>query len=188
MSSQPGSPDSTPRERRQRLFFALWPDDAVRARLEELAMQAAGGNGRAVAAQNQHITVVYIGPAAAEMRDCLCAQVDAIRCPPFELRLDQLGYWSRPRVVWLASSETPAALAILYRDLSERLRSCGYQPETRPFRPHATLVRKARRKPGMTMSEPVVWAVDRLCLVESLTEPAGVRYEVQRSWPLRSAP
>lgn len=188
MSLQPSSPDSAPRERRQRLFFALWPDDAVRARLDELAIQAAGGNGRAVAAHNQHITVVYIGPATVEMRDCLCAQADAIRCSPFELRLDQLGYWSRPRVVWLAASEMPAALAILYRELSERLRSCGHQPETRPFRPHATLVRKARRKPGMAVIEPVVWAVDRLCLVESLTDPAGVRYEVQTSWPLRAAP
>jgi 2'-5' RNA ligase len=188
MSSRPSLPDSASRERRQRLFFALWPDDAVRARLEELAIQAAQDNGRPVIARNQHITVVYIGPATAEMRDCLCAQVDAIRCPPFELHLDQVGYWSRPRVVWLASSEMPAALTSLYRDLSARLRSCGHQPETRPFRPHATLARKARRKPGMTVLDPVVWAVDRLCLVESLTEPAGVRYEVQKSWPLRAAP
>ena len=188
MSLQPSLPEGKPRERRQRLFFALWPDDAVRARIDELAQQATTGGGRVVAAQNQHITLVYIGPASAEMRDCLCAQADAIRCPPFELRLDQIGYWSRPRVVWLASSEVPPALASLYRELSERLRLCGHQPETRPFRPHATLVRKARRKPDMAVNEPVVWTVDRLCLVESLTDPAGVRYEVQRCWPLQSAP
>ena len=50
-----------------RLFFALWPTDAVRA---ELAAAAPSYSclGRAIAARNLHITLVFLGSVAQARR------------------------------------------------------------------------------------------------------------------------
>lgn len=188
MSSPPNAPEPADGARRQRLFFALWPDAAVRRKLAGHAASAARHNGRAVAAYNLHLTLVYIGSTGPEMRDCMIKQADALQCSPFTLSLDRTGFWPRPRVVWLSASDPPDILNSLYDDLCARLAVCGYERESRPFRPHVTLVRKARHKPAQDVIEPVVWPVDRLCLVESVTDPAGVRYEVIEDWTLGAPP
>jgi 2'-5' RNA ligase len=49
----------------RRLFFALWPSDAVRARLAQEA-QSHAGLGRAIPVRNLHITLVFLGGVQEE--------------------------------------------------------------------------------------------------------------------------
>jgi len=188
MSLPPGSPEPVEREKRQRLFFALWPDDAVRTQLAGLAARAARHNGRVVAECNLHLTLAYIGSTVPAMRDCMVKQVAALQSSPFTLHFDHAGYWPRPKIAWLSPAQVPEALSTLHQDLCTRLAFCGYEPESRPFRPHVTLVRKVRHKPNLEVPEPVVWHVNRLCLAESITDPAGARYEVIAGWELGALP
>lgn len=177
-------PSVTQPEEVQRLFFALWPDDEVRARLGPLTRTVVHKTGRPVAAENLHITLVFLGSVVAERFPCVKAVADGVQGKCFRLTLDRIGHWPRPQVLWAGASVTPPELAALARELSEGLKSCGFTPETRPYQAHLTLARKVNRaKPGLTM-EPVSWSVDRFCLVRSLTLPEGVKYEVLASWPL----
>ncbi len=171
-------------EPRQRLFFALWPDEPLRRELERLLT---GGpfktvTGRRVVPENYHITLRYLGPVTEPQQSCAERVADRLQSEDFQLTLDRVGYWPGPRVAWLGAEQVPAALEKLVEALESGLESCGFEPERRPFQPHLTFLRKARPTALPTTVSPIVWPVDRFALVRSRTLPEGVRYDVVRSW------
>ena len=181
--SVPGEP--FPQEKKQRLFFALWPDKALRAQLvrrSKSLMKAA--RGRPVPADNLHITLAFLGRVDARQRQCLEAMADAIRCPPFELTLDCAGHWSRSRVLWWAPSVCPDVLSLLAAALHTGATECGLSLDDRPYRPHLSLMRKVSRGPDAMAVDPLRWAASHFALVRSVPIPEGVRYQVLREWPL----
>ena len=168
---------------RQRLFFALWPDDALREALSPLSKLKRECGGRAHPASNLHITLNFLGMVDTETRACLEQAAGEIVLPPFELTLDRFGYWPRPRVMWLGCSETPEPLARLVAELNRGMERCGLEPERRPYHPHLTLLRKAMQAPAGPAPE-LPWPVTDFVLAESASTPNGVEYRVLRSWPL----
>ena len=54
-----------PEAPRQRLFFALWPDDAVRARLDQAGEELLGKRVKRVPAANLHLTLAFAGAVTA---------------------------------------------------------------------------------------------------------------------------
>ncbi len=170
----------------QRLFFALWPEDALRATLDRRVRELTPGRGRAVTRENLHLTLAFLGNTATDMRVCLERAADAIRIPRFDLTLDRTGYFSRARVYWLGASQIPAALTDLVAALNAAQRQCGGDPEPRPFRAHLTLARKVRRQPPPADPAPLHWPVERFALVSSRTFPEGPLYRLERTWMLQS--
>lgn len=168
----------------QRLFFALWPDKTQRRQLEEYFPLLRGCGGRRVHTENLHITLAFLGSVDRETRRCMEQVADAISLPPFSVTLDQLGFWRRPRVVWLGSEETPAGLAALVGELRKAMIDCGLEPDSRAFRTHLTLMRKARRHPRVPGVSALEWPVKSFALVASETNQEGVVYKVLRSWEL----
>lgn len=184
-SETPSASDSEP-EPRQRLFFALWPDAEVRAALDVLARQHARRNGRAVVAENLHITLAFVGGVTSRQRACMEVAAARLVAPAFVLTFDRLGFWPRPRILWAGASVMPAALTDLVAALNTALIPCGYRPESRPFQAHVTLARKAHRPPEIREIPPVVWRADAFCLVESVTGERGSAYRVLDRWLLRA--
>ena len=174
-----------PNPEKQRLFFALWPDETVRGALAQWARAQMPRHGRPVAPENLHLTLVFLGSVAAEMRDCLVDAVGTIRCPPFELCLDQAGWFQRPQVYWVGASQTPAPLLALVAELQRAQSQCGGEPESRPFRAHVTLARKVRRRPPPAAAPRLRWPVDRFALVSSQTLPQGPVYQPECTWMLQ---
>jgi 2'-5' RNA ligase len=168
----------------QRLFFALWPDSRVRENLEGYFPLLRGCGGRKVPPQNLHITLAFLGSVDANTRDCLIAAADEIELPSFAMQLDQLGFWRRPQVVWLGSEELPPELADLVGALKKAMLTCGLEPESRPFRIHLTLMRKAHRGPREQNIPRLDWPVEHFALVASETRPEGASYQVLKSWEL----
>lgn len=178
---------SPPPAERERLFLALWPDPGLQRAIERAAREAVRETGgRPVPAENLHITVLFVGSVERERRHCL-EQALAARgdLRAFTLELDRLGYWRRPRVLWLAPTHVPEALEELAAALRAAASGCGLATESRPLRPHLTLARKARRRgDAQALGEALCWPVDRYCLVRSQTLPEGARYESIGEWPL----
>ncbi|MDX1529694.1 MAG: RNA 2',3'-cyclic phosphodiesterase [Gammaproteobacteria bacterium] len=171
--------------RRQRLFFALWPDDAVRDQLARLAARSLKRRGRIIPGENLHLTLSFLGPVAAEARRCAEGVADGIRAAPFTLEFTHLGHFPRPRVVWSGCDETPEALISLVSALREGLKGCGIKPEVRPYRAHLTLARKVSVEPDFGAPHAAIaWRVDSFHLVESKTLSQGAVYNIVRSWSL----
>lgn len=168
----------------QRLFFALWPGAALQRTLYKVGRAIAPPGGKPMAMQNLHITLAFLGVIDAEGRACMEKTADAIRLPPFELTLDRTGFWPRPQVVWLGCSTVPPTLQTLAARLNGAMATCGLTPETRPYSPHLTVLRKARQGPRQLDINTVHWGVGDFVLVQSLTLPEGAQYQVVRRWPL----
>jgi len=166
----------------ERLFLALWPDDAVRTALAGLTADVSAG--RVVAAVNLHLTLVFLGAVDAGRRACIETICAGMRAPIFELLLTDVRWRSRAGIVWAAPAQAPDALCRLAVDLNAGLKTCGVVPETRPLRAHVTLARDVRRRPALALAKPIRWTVSEFCLVSSHLGRGGSRYIVERAWRL----
>lgn len=175
-------------ERALRLFVALWPDDATRARIDAATaahLRAAGG--KPMGAARLHVTVAFLGSVGESRVPGLGAALAsaAASARAFDLTLRKVAWWRRQRLLALEPDETPAALLELVDATWSALAGCGFARETRPFRTHLTLAREAREPRGLAHEiEPVEWRVRALTLVASATLPSGAVYEPLASWPL----
>ena len=160
-----------------RLFFALWPDAEVRNQFATTSEQIPGKCGRHVAVNNLHITLVFLGNIDEKQKECILAHAWQINCSPVELILDQLGWWKRPQVVWLAPSCTPVELVELASELAGMAAQCGIQVDDRPYKAHMTLLRKVRKNPHLPAITPVHWSISKFTLLQSINTPGGVKYE-----------
>jgi 2'-5' RNA ligase len=172
----------------KRVFFALWPDEATRQALRRATRKAVRkSGGRAVAPENFHITLAFLGSVPVERLDCIQAAAGRVRAAPVSLTLDRLGYFARPRLLWLGAGNVPATLTALVQTLNAALGTCGFKPDPRPYRPHVTLARKVS-KPGELDTLPtIVWHVRHFVLAESVTAARGPHYQVLESWALNAA-
>ncbi|NGX15258.1 RNA 2',3'-cyclic phosphodiesterase [Wenzhouxiangella sp. XN24] len=168
-----------------RLFFALWPAPPVRKALSAAAAPLLEAcEGRPVAARNYHLTLAFLGKVEASRLDPLRAAAGSVHATAFELALDTFGHWPRAGVAWLGSSRpTPAATA-LAAALWAALEPLGFPPETRPFVPHLTLLRRCRHCELPAVPQPVRWPVREFVLVRSETRPEGADYEILDRWEL----
>jgi 2'-5' RNA ligase len=171
-----------------RLFFASWPGDERRTKLDAMLRKVAwASGGRRVPAANYHLTLAFLGAVPAARLPAIRAMAATLRAAAFDLRLDRLEYLRRSRVLCLTASSVPDAAQSLVGALWQKLATLGFKPDVRPFMAHLTLVRKVERPPTNQTVEPLDWRVDALSLVESVTAPAGPVYTPLATWPLTSS-
>lgn len=169
----------------ERLFFALWPNDDVRQSINQFSQPVLSEvNGKIIPFENWHITLAFLGEVDLSTKQCMQQIAEKVQGNRFSLSLDKLGYWPKPRIFWIGVSQIPEALQDLVNHLNASLVNCGYRPDTRPFQVHLTLMRKAVCIKKLPMITPIVWTVEDFCLVRSILEPSGARYEVIARWAL----
>ena len=171
-----------------RLFFALWPDPATRAALAKLASEVAKEtNGRAVTADNVHLTLAFLGAQPETRVREFCALAAAIEVAPFRLLLDDIGCFRKTGIAWLGASAAPPELIALHAGLGRALNVAGIMLDARPFAPHLTLARRISRAVRRRLAEPIDWGVTSFALVSSETLPDGARYRLLDTWRGRGA-
>lgn len=172
----------------RRLFFALWPTDAVRARLA-VAAQSYAEFGRAIAARNLHVTVAFLGAVPEERLEHVVKIARSTQKltldGKFMLHLDRLEFWRRSSLVALTATQVPPEFLKIVDGLRAGLRERGFQlQEHDTFRPHVTLVRDVSRGPAAAAVTPVQWPVESFALVESQVGQRGSQYSVLDEWSL----
>jgi len=172
--------------RTQRLFFALWPDDATRGQLAAHANQwlwPPGGTRYDPA--DWHVTLHFLGDVATEQVNAIAACA-AVPLQSFDLVLDQPRLWPHGLAV-LCASEIPAALGDLHARLGQALRGLEFALDARPYAPHVTLARHAVAAIPPATCAPVRWPVRGFALVVS-TGLKAPRYRVIRQYRERYHP
>lgn len=168
----------------QRLFFALWPDDATRDALNRTGKWLhQHWGGRRMRADTLHLTLAFLGNTPLEARDALLPHIGAIRADAFDLLLDRAGCWQHNRIGWLGGSEIPVQLAELAERLRSALREAGTSFDAKPFVPHVTLLRNTPGGP-VPACTPVRWRANDFVLVASQTGVDGAHYTILNRWPL----
>ena len=168
-----------------RLFFALVPPPPLQQALGAVARNvAARCDGRAVAAENIHLTLAFIGvwPVARIVE--LAEAVAHVPVRPMTLSLDTLGGFRRAGIAWIGMASPPAALMALASSLGTALAAAGVPLEARRFHPHLTLARKCRAAHAVETAGPHPWNVDAMTLLASQTRAEGARYTPVAAWTL----
>ena len=162
----------------KRLFFALWPDDRQRDQLRNhITPLAKLVEGRHVFRGNWHVTLAFIGDFPAARIGALHEAAARVPVEPFRLRFDRVEFWPRQKVACLVAAIVPPELDRLVDGLNQVLAQFGIDTEDhRRFRPHITVVRRARPFETQRPAQPAIvdWAGFRL--LESVSERGESSY------------
>ena len=94
----------------QRVFFALWPDEKVRASLALAARRMHRVlHGRRTRDENLHLTLAFIGEIDIESSGRLQALPAAVLTERFRLILDRWDCWPRNGIGWAGPSRDSGA-------------------------------------------------------------------------------
>lgn len=165
-----------------RLFFALWPDDDLAARLDRLALAAAQDfGGRPTRRDTLHLTLAFLGDIASSQLPEVLAAGRRVAAAPFSLQVNRLGFWRHNRLLW-AGCAPSAGLDFLVRQLPAALADTWHPlpANQQVFQPHLTLVRKVA-------SAPLPQALDRL-LTGALPEWSCTSFRLVESRLLAAGP
>lgn len=172
-----------------RLFFALWPDEAVRRNCHEAARELKvrlHPGGYASAAERYHLTLLFLGDQVSPAHEARALQAARlVQAPPFTLTLDQAGSFRSARKVpwWLGARRPPAELAALHERLRDAMLRADAPVERMRFAPHLTVMRADRPLPPTAIA-PIEWRVDDFVLIRSRLDLQPVAYEILGRWPL----
>ncbi|TFZ07966.1 RNA 2',3'-cyclic phosphodiesterase [Ramlibacter humi] len=143
-----------------RLFFALWPNEEVRAALSDrqrLWQWPAGA--KPVPVDRLHITLHFLGAVPIARVAALAANTQ-VPSEPFQLDLMEGCCRVWPGGIAVMEWEAPPALARLHAALGDALRRFGWPVEERRYRPHVTFARHAQgAQPPGTSAEGIAWRV-----------------------------
>jgi len=177
---RPGSP-------RARLFLALDPSGADRARLAAWRDCALAGRDdlRPIATEALHLTLVFLGyrpekeipaiaaAASAAVADLPAARLTATAVTPVPKR--------HPRLFALDLDDDGGRATALQAAASDALAAGRfYTPERRPFWPHLTFARVKRGARAAALDgdpPPGPLEASRVTVYRSLLSPRGARYE-----------
>ena len=188
---------------RLRLFLAINPSVAIRARIEETVtrLRADAPELRWVATDRVHLTVRFLGEVdpsgVAGIQNAIDAAVAQHADAPITLdRVGAFPSFRRARVLWIGVEPHPR-LELLHHDVEGACVALGFEPEGRPFRPHLTVARVhdgtsvdtlralARAARRVRLSETM--NVESVDLMVSETTPIGSRYRLLHTSSLRTA-
>lgn len=165
----------------KRLFFALWPDQTLRAQCDEVLRQI-GAQGKPVKPDNLHVTLAFLGSVDARRQTAILQAAANIPVKPMQLSFNGLSYWKKPAIICLTAQHVDPLVLNLATQLADAARNCGIVMDGPAYQPHVTLLRKAK-SPVRVAFQPIIWQADRFCLVESCSTEAGVEYRVLQVLP-----
>lgn len=137
-----------------RLFIAINIDgelaEAFHKKVEEIKKHSV--RGRFPEHENLHLTVVFIGQT--ENVEAVKQAMDQLAARPFELKFKRIGKFSRGgRETYYVGLRRNSMLRSINWQLSESLRSAGFEIDKREYTPHLTLGRNVAFEMGFDLEE-----------------------------------
>jgi 2'-5' RNA ligase len=128
-----------------RLFIAINFNNDTRSKLVSLRdeLRSRSKRGNFTAAENLHLTLVFLGECNAEQTDTIKAVIGETAFDPFPVSIERVGRFRRDNGdLWWAGVKDSKPLQDLYSDLTGGLANAGFFLEKRQYSPHITLGRK----------------------------------------------
>lgn len=173
-----------------RLFFGLEPDQCTAVQIGNWRDRQCPPVGRAVPLANLHVTLSFLGEVSPQRLERLCASVDSTmgKRPALAgtLWLDEIGFWTKPGILWLGPGAWPDSLSHLAARLARLGSAQGSRLSRTSFRPHITLFRGCTSAPPAPAESPSIeMQYSDFALFESRQGREGVRYQAIQRWPLQ---
>lgn len=169
-----------------RYFLGLDPDGKTKLAMQAWREKALPNFERPVPVANFHVTSVFLGQVDEKQLDLLCSMIDDLDQPGFSLCFDHLGYWSKPKILYLGCREVPMEATQLANKLIHIAKKAHLQIQERHYIPHVTLVRKCPEHAPAPLIQPhFECQFEALHLFESVSGKHGVHYPIRHTWPFQ---
>ncbi len=168
-----------------RLFFALWPDEEIRSKIDNITKQIKEENCRLVKKSNLHITLEFLGETSEDNQQALEKSVSQITVDPFNIELTRVGFWKKPQILWIGTTHIPKQLQQLVKSIKKCAKQQGLKIDQREYKPHVTIARKVKQIIVPKETFRIQWHVNSFALVTSKSTESGVDYQVLQEWPLK---
>jgi RNA 2',3'-cyclic 3'-phosphodiesterase len=170
-----------------RAFVALELTDEIRGRLKEAQQVLRGSSARLTLVDPPliHITLKFLGEVADKDLPRLCDTLKGISFHPFPVSVGAvtLNNPKRPHTVWCSIDDRGTGKD-LFRQVEDALAPLGFERETRPFTPHATLARVKEPDPSLLSAIRILekttyggCTIGGMKLKKSTLTPRGPIYE-----------
>tara|TARA_R110000868_G_scaffold50907_3_gene162059 strand:+ start:393 stop:959 length:567 start_codon:yes stop_codon:yes gene_type:complete len=172
---------------RMRAFLGLEPDAQTKLAIESWRNKALPTFEHPVPAANFHMTLAFLGQISAQQQDKLEGELDQIdKLQGFAVNLDHVGYWPKPKALWLGCNNVANEHQQLACTLSVCAQNAGISLQKRNYQAHLTLVRKCTANPPAPLISPnFCWQSQAFHLYESRSTNKGVVYVICKSWQLK---
>ncbi|WP_340679997.1 RNA 2',3'-cyclic phosphodiesterase [Paraglaciecola sp.] len=169
-----------------RAFLGLEPSPQTKLAIQAWRNKALPEFEDTVPATNYHVTLAFLGQLSARQQDSLQQGIDDMADPvQFKVALNTVGYWPKPKALWLGCQQTATAHLNLANQLTHLAQNANISMLKRDYQAHLTLVRKCTENPPAPLLEPdFSWRAEDFHLYESLSTPKGVTYVIRNSWKL----
>ena len=167
-----------------KLFFALWPNEEIRTQIENVNQQFRNKGFRLTKKPNLHITLEFLGEISASDQKELVNKINELRCESFDLELTRIGWWRKPAILWIGTTNIPKPLTSLVKSIKKCVDQQGLNPDQREYNPHVTIARKVKQVIIPKETFNIAWHVNSIALVISKSTDGGVEYRVLQDWPL----
>ncbi|OUS31817.1 2'-5' RNA ligase [Thalassotalea sp. 42_200_T64] len=174
-----------------RCFFGLNPNTVDKNIIAGWRGKCLPENNKNVAVNNFHITLAFLGNINSSQIKQLIDSANDIKLDSglINIHLNQLGFWAKPKVLFLATTKQSKALVKLANSCMQVAVNADIKvAEHKPYVAHLTLARKVKYLPILdsAIDNTVNFQLEfqQFCLFESLSTPNGVKYRVIKSWPL----
>lgn len=169
-----------------RVFFAIKPDDAALKQLAHLTKQLKSTcNGKYIKEANIHLTLVFLGEIAIDQLKLIRSAMNSITAQAFNFSIDKIGYWKQNKIIFARPNKCVPELLALVNNIQSTLSAIGLAYDSRTYKPHITLVRKAKPIQVIPALAPTIsWRVTEWFLIQSKQTDLGINYISLDRWSL----
>ncbi len=178
----------------KRLFFALDIAANDKQSIAQWRDQQLKQPFKAIASDNFHITLAFLGNTTSEQQQQLTNHASKLtqQMSPIKdqtLRLDHLGLFKKPKVMYLGLQMCPSWLSELANKLSQAAIALGLFQENRSYCPHLSIYRKAHAIDDNTLNTSIInknitLKINSFSLYQSISSEHGVIYTPIHTWQL----
>ena len=168
-----------------RCFLGLDLSPQSKLAIEQWRQKALPPFPHPVPAANFHVTSVFLGSIENHQLDDISRAIEKCEFDPVSITFNTLGFWSKPKILWLGSEHIPEEATNLAESLTTIAKQAGIQVQERKYIPHVTLVRKVHQEAPAPLFPPdFTCQFDKLHLFESVSGKKGVHYPSRLQWPM----
>ena len=141
---------------------------------------------RPVPAANFHMTLCFLGSVTPRQLEAVTGLLGEVTAQPFELTLNNTGFWSGPKIFYVCPDVIPDPLKQLAAKVSTAAHQADIAIEKRDYQPHVTMIRNVKADfPPPLFPPSIACQFSQFHLFEPVSTHSGVTYPIRQSWPLR---
>ncbi len=171
-----------------RVFFAIELPPQLKTQLMTYQQSINTFSAAAIAPENFHITVSFLGKLSSRKIETLMDELPAITQPSFKLEITNPIYFAKSKILALAIEEGQKQLTTVKEKLESQLKSITHiDLEKRRYVPHVSLYKEVEPFQEQLPNINLEMTVDALSLFESVSSLKGVSYHLIEQWRFKQS-